>query len=82
MIINEIKVECITVFKAENDAPVTGNPHTPKTFEVPFQRVKVVARHVEVPRFFSDIQKAENILDQFKLVSPNLAPITAFIQPL
>ena len=62
------QAEAAGIIHAENDAPIAGYLHAPKTFEVSFQAVKVVTRLIKVLRLFRDIQKRKDIFDQLKLV--------------
>ena len=52
--------------KAENDAPIAGYLHTPKAFQLPFERVKVVARLIEVLGFDGDIEERKDIFDRLE----------------
>tara|TARA_B100000315_G_scaffold152234_1_gene141069 strand:+ start:316 stop:699 length:384 start_codon:yes stop_codon:yes gene_type:complete len=76
-----LNVKYVTVFKTEYDAPVAGYLDAPKTFEVSFQRVKVVSRFIEVLRSNRYIQKSKDILDYFKLIRSNSTFIISLIKP-
>ncbi len=82
MVINQIHIERITFLKAENDAPIAGYLHTPKALQRPFERVKVVARLIEVLRFDGDIKERKDIFDHLKLVLSDLTLVVPFIKPL
>jgi hypothetical protein len=40
MIIDKIKIECVTFLKPKDHAPVSTHSHAPKPFQFPFQRMQ------------------------------------------
>jgi len=44
MIVNQVNVERVTLFKAKDNTPIAANTDTPKRFEVAFQRMKAPTR--------------------------------------
>ena len=63
MVIFVIHVAHVATFKAERDAPVSGNTNGPETFSIPFQRVESVAGDIHIAGLLGYVQKGEDFLD-------------------
>jgi hypothetical protein len=63
VVVRQINVESIAIFKAKNDPPVGAHNNRPKAFKIANERMQAQSRKVHVVDPFGCIQKAENIVD-------------------
>ena len=81
MVIHEIDIQSITVIKAEDNPPVTGNADAPDVFEIAFETVQAVAGKIHVRRLRRHVQVGQNVFDALRLIGAKLTRIT-FIETL
>lgn len=83
MIINQIYVERVTLFKAKYNAPVAANTDAPKPFQVAFQRMKTPAgKQSYIPRAGGFIDRQENVAYFLGKGGGNVSPHSCFVKPL
>jgi hypothetical protein len=82
VIIHQINFENITVFEAEDNAPVTADANAPVPFPVAFQRVQAISGKVYIGRTQGRIEMGQDIGDATNLIRPDLASVTVLKQML
>ena len=82
MVINQVNIVDIALFKAKDDPPVGGNRNTPKSPQIASQRMEPVSRQVKVRGLASSIEIRQSKGDSFRLISTYPAGVAALIQPL
>ena len=82
MVIHQINIENITVFEAEDDAPVTADADAPAPFPVAFQRVQAISGKVNIRRTLGGIEMGQHIGDATHLIGSDLAGVPILKQAL
>ena len=69
MVVDEIDVEGVAVFEPENQPPVSGDGHAPRTFQLTLQRMQTPAgEQRDVGRLLGRIDGGENVGDLLRLI--------------
>ena len=85
MIIGQIDIERIAIGKTENDPPIARYRNAPHALEIAFQRVKTIARQIEVRGVLGPVQVAKNVRDPARPIGTDfarLALVEAFQTPV
>jgi len=83
MIINQVNVEGVTLFKAKDHAPVAADSDAPKPFQVAFQRMKTPAgKQSYIPRAGGFVDRQENVGYFLGERGGNVSPLACFVKPL
>lgn len=77
VVIDQIDIKGISVFKAKNNSPVAGYRDAPVAFQFPPKRVKPVTRQVKIGRVFCLIKMRQHIPEPLNLIGTNAARIIA-----
>ena len=68
MVVDEIHLERITVLEPENQPPVSGNGHAPKTLQLTLQRMQALAwEQRDVGGLLGRVDRGENVGDLLRL---------------
>jgi hypothetical protein len=83
MVINQINVERVTLFKAKDNAPVAADTDAPKPFQVAFQRMKTPAgKQSYIPGASGFVDRQENVGYFLGKGDGNVPPLARFVKPL
>jgi len=80
VVIDQVNIASLAVFKSENDPPVTGNAYRPEALEIAFQGIKPPARQTQTLRSRGGIQQGENTANSRHLISLEIASVSALVQ--
>ena len=80
MVVGQINIKRIAVFKPEDDAPVAGDRNAPQPLQIAFERMQPVARQIEIRRAAGLIQVSQDIRDPARLIGANFAGIPVLKQ--
>jgi hypothetical protein len=79
MVVDEIDVEGVTLFEPENQPPVSGDGHAPKTSQLTLQRMQTPAgKQRDVRESLGRIDDGENIADLRRLTRRQSGDVIGF----
>jgi hypothetical protein len=82
MVVEQIDIEGIAIFEAENDAPVGGYLNRPEAFQLALERVEPEAWGVHVSHSRRDVQAAQDAADLGHVLRPDTAAIALLEEAL
>ena len=82
MVVDEIHVESISIFKAENDPPIGADRDSEKTFQIPLEGMQSKGRQVHTLKLFRRVQGRKNDPDPSQHVRWQFATFIAIEQSL
>lgn len=82
MIVDEINVPNLAIFKAEGDAPIGSNRYGPEPLHLTLERVQAQRKHIHALYTARGIQNAEDQPDSRQVLRGSPAGIVAFVEPL
>ena len=82
VIVDQIDIEGVAVLEAENNAPVTGHGHAPKTSQIASKPMQAITWQIEIFRIPRLVEQTKDILYPFQEVWGHLAPLAALIKTL
>lgn len=82
VVIEEINIDRIAIFKAKGNTPISGDSDAPMIRQIPFQFMKPVARQVKVLQGNSTIQIGQHIAKAIELLGTNSSWIILFKKTL
>ena len=80
MIIRQINVESICLFKSEDHAPVRTNSHRPEAFQLAFEGMQSKARQVHIRHCACRIKPREDVAELDDMLRHHAAVIVLFIK--
>src|SRR5580704_1593576 len=81
VIIKQIDIRDIPLFKAKNDAPVSANGNAPVPREIARQRMEPEPRQIEVRRLRRYVQPRQHARDLLDVFRVDAAPIIVGVEP-
>lgn len=82
MIVFQVNIKHVAISKHKRDPPVASHPNAPDAFSITGQRVKAIARKVEVIEVLSLIKHGQDTIDAVEHVCTNTTSVSALIQAL
>ncbi len=78
--IHKIDIKRVAILESKNNPPIAGYGDAPKAFQVAAQRVKPVARQIEIARLPCLIEMRQHVTDAPDLIGSYPARIVALEQ--
>ncbi|MGD0482966.1 MAG: hypothetical protein ABSA42_22555 [Terracidiphilus sp.] len=82
VVINQINVEGVLIFEAEENAPVSVHRNGPEAFQFAFQPVQPIAGKIHRLCCLYVVEPGEDIFDSIQQIWPYSAEIAELIKPL
>src|SRR5262245_28548165 len=83
MIIDKLHVVSMPAFKTENNPPVAGNGETPKSFQIPRQRMHPISLQIEqLFQACCGIQREQYTPHTWEHIGTNPAPVSTLMETL
>ncbi len=68
MVIHQINIEAIAVSKPEHDSPVAANRDTPESPQLTPERMKTIAREIDIIQPNGRIQVSQHVVNPLQLI--------------
>ena len=82
VIVDQINVVRIAIFKSEYESPITGNRNAPYSFQIALERMQSVSWQIYVPRLAGSIEVCKSESDPIQQISAYPAGVVPLMEAL